>query len=314
MRRSGVVEFMSGERSKRPPPYTPSAAERGNPEAIARGFLDQNRRAIRLGSAAEELQLCCASSPKMPTMLHMCGSTSKFYHGSRFRQAADRPPDAERPSWRVNGQFGPGIDVLPQPSVGAEQAEGSGAARPAERPAGATRAPARVKTHVLRDKTQLMFTLIEGRQSKLTPTEVTIMTWRPLGQWRSFVNAMRASVVPSPLTAWPTPSGGSPSRPTTTTELPGRQLIDEGERSRDPVAQAAQDGGRRGLRLLSTTSSVTASTARVCRYVSTVHYGSDPEDAENAAWIGEAQQMVYGDGGRIFKPLRLWARRDWAMS
>jgi hypothetical protein len=37
--------------------------------------------------------------------------------------------------------------------------------------------------------------------------------------------------------------------------------------------------------------------------VSTVHFGSDPEDAENAAWVGEAQQMIYGDGGRIFKPL-----------
>ena len=37
--------------------------------------------------------------------------------------------------------------------------------------------------------------------------------------------------------------------------------------------------------------------------ISTVHYGSDPEDAENAAWVGEYSQMIYGDGGQIFKPL-----------
>jgi Zn-dependent metalloprotease len=37
--------------------------------------------------------------------------------------------------------------------------------------------------------------------------------------------------------------------------------------------------------------------------ISTVHYGTDPAEAENAAWIAEAFQMVYGDGGQIFRPL-----------
>src|SRR5205085_6209765 len=39
--------------------------------------------------------------------------------------------------------------------------------------------------------------------------------------------------------------------------------------------------------------------------VSTVHYGSSAQDAQNAAWVGQKQQMIYGDGGKIFKPLSL---------
>jgi len=88
-----------------------------------------------------------------------------------------------------------------------------------------------------------------------------------------------------------------------TTEIPGRQLIDEGERSRDQVAQAAHDGAGTVYDYYMNTFKRDSVDGRGMPIVSTVHFGSDPEDAENAAWIGEAQQMIYGDGGRIFRPL-----------
>src|SRR4029453_241574 len=88
-----------------------------------------------------------------------------------------------------------------------------------------------------------------------------------------------------------------------TTEIPGRQLIDEGERSRDPVAQAAHDAAGVVYDYYSKTFKRDSVAARGLPIVSTVHFGSDPEDAENAAWVGEAQQMIYGDGGQIFRPL-----------
>ena len=87
------------------------------------------------------------------------------------------------------------------------------------------------------------------------------------------------------------------------TDMPGRQLIDEGERSRDPVAQAAHDGAGVVYDYYQKTFKRDSIDGRGMPIVSTVHYGSDAEDAENAAWIGEASQMIYGDGGRIFKPL-----------
>src|SRR5262249_58460884 len=81
-----------------------------------------------------------------------------------------------------------------------------------------------------------------------------------------------------------------------------RKLIDEGERSRDPVAQAAHDAAGVVYDYYLNTFKRDSIDGRGMPIVSTVHYGSDPEDAENAAWIGEAQQMIYGDGGRIFQP------------
>ena len=87
------------------------------------------------------------------------------------------------------------------------------------------------------------------------------------------------------------------------TDIPGRLLIDEGERSKDAIAQAAHDGAGKVYDYYFNTFKRDGLDDQGGRMVSTVHYGSDPEDAENAAWIGEAQQMIYGDGGKIFKPL-----------
>ena len=86
--------------------------------------------------------------------------------------------------------------------------------------------------------------------------------------------------------------------------VPGRIVIQEGERSNsDPVAQAAHDGAGKVYDYYFSTFKRDAIDGRGSPLVSTVHYGSSSEDAENAAWIGERQQMIYGDGGQIFKPL-----------
>jgi hypothetical protein len=87
------------------------------------------------------------------------------------------------------------------------------------------------------------------------------------------------------------------------TSIPGRLLVDEGERSKDAVAQAAHDGAGLVYDYYMNTFKRDAYDGQGSPMISTVHYGSDPEDAENAAWVGEYSQMIYGDGGQIFKPL-----------
>jgi hypothetical protein len=54
---TGIPEFLTPGDPSRRLPYTPTAAERGNAVAIARGFLDENRALFRLGSAMEEFTL-----------------------------------------------------------------------------------------------------------------------------------------------------------------------------------------------------------------------------------------------------------------
>jgi hypothetical protein len=49
---SQTVEFMAPKDPDARLPYTPSLAERGNPVAIARGFLDQHPRVSRSTSRA----------------------------------------------------------------------------------------------------------------------------------------------------------------------------------------------------------------------------------------------------------------------
>src|SRR5512136_975834 len=54
--RSDVPNFLTGLDPATRLPYRPTAAELGNPVAIARGFLDENRALFKLRSVAEELQ------------------------------------------------------------------------------------------------------------------------------------------------------------------------------------------------------------------------------------------------------------------
>lgn len=297
--RTQTVVFIAPKDASGRLPYTPSAAEQGNPEAIARGFLDQNRALFGLKSAADELRLLRIEPDPQLNYAHV--RLDQIYHGLPvFGRQLIVHID---PSGRVvsaNGHFFPGLDLPTQPSIGAEQAEGvalrdllENQLEPAER--------ATVKTQVKSAKTQLMVYIDQAGKARLTWC-VTIMTQAPLGQWRSFVNARRPSVVHA------FDSLSEAKRRITftadnSTDLPGRQLIDEGERSRDPVAQAAHDGAGVVYDYYLKTFKRDSLDGRGLELVSTVHYGSDSQDAENAAWIGEASQMIYGDGGRIFKPL-----------
>ncbi|MCW5883055.1 MAG: hypothetical protein KIS91_19130, partial [Anaerolineae bacterium] len=54
---TGLPDFVTAADYSQPLPYTPTAAEAGNPTAIARGFLDENRALFRLRSAADELRV-----------------------------------------------------------------------------------------------------------------------------------------------------------------------------------------------------------------------------------------------------------------
>src|SRR6188508_1463060 len=51
---TGIPSFLTGRTSAVRLPYTPTAAERGNPLAIARGFLDANRPLFQLQSVAAD--------------------------------------------------------------------------------------------------------------------------------------------------------------------------------------------------------------------------------------------------------------------
>ena len=53
---TGIPDFLAGADPATRIPYTPTAAERGNPLAIARGFLDENRALFDMTSADADLQ------------------------------------------------------------------------------------------------------------------------------------------------------------------------------------------------------------------------------------------------------------------
>ncbi|MEO7912359.1 MAG: M4 family metallopeptidase, partial [Roseiflexaceae bacterium] len=297
--RSRTVEFMAPKDPTERLPYTPSAAEQGNPEAIARGFLDQNRTLFGLKSAADELRLLRIEPDAQLHYAHV--RLDQIYHGIPvFGKQLIVHIDPQGQVVSVNGHFVPGIDLPTQPSIGAEQAEGAAVRDLLENQLELDER-ARVTTDVRSAKTQLMVYIDQSGKPRLS-WSVTIMTEKPLGQWRSFVNAMRPTVIHAfdSLTEAKRRVTFSADN---STDLPGRQLIDEGERSRDPVAQAAHDGAGVVYDYYLKTFKRDSLDGRGLPLVSTVHYGSDSEDSENAAWIGEASQMIYGDGGRIFKPL-----------
>src|SRR6185436_13237031 len=187
-----TVEFMAPEDPDARLPYTPSLAEQGNPEAIARGFLDQNRALFGLKSAADELRLLRIEPDAQLHYAHV--RLDQVYHGIPvFGKQLIVHIDPHGQVVSANGHFVPGIDLPTQPSIGAEQAEGAALRdllenqlEPAER--------ARVKTDVRSAKTQLMVYIDQSGKARLA-WAVTIMTQKPLGQWRSFVNAMRPTVI-----------------------------------------------------------------------------------------------------------------------
>lgn len=296
---SGVADFLSGAGPAGRLPYTPTAAEIGDPLAIARGFLDENRALFGLGSVAADLRLSRVEPDPQLDFTHV--RMAQVYHGIPvFGRQLVVHLDPQARVVAVNGQLAPALDLPDQPSLRKDLAERVALRdlleeqlQPAER--------ARAITRVLGEKTSLAI-YVDPRGKATLSWLVTIMTDTPLGQWRYFVNARRPVVVHR----FDSADTGKQRRTYTadnSTEVPGRLLIEEGERSRDKIAQAAHDAAGKVYDYYFTTFKRDGVDGRGSAMVSTVHYGSDPEDAENAAWIGEAAQMVYGDGGRIFKPL-----------
>lgn len=297
---TGIPDFIAGKDPSVVLPYTPSVAERGNPVAIARGFLDENRALFKLTSAAEQF-----------TLLRVEPDTQLGYAHVRLNQVHHNIPvfgrqlvvhlDPQENVVAVNGQFAPNLNVSTQPSLTPDDAETIALKDLLEEQLDVAER-ARVVTEILREKTRLMIYIDEFGKATLT-WHVTILTDTPLGQWYYFVNARRPIVThrfDSVNNAKVRRTYSADNRPT----IPGRLVIEEGERARnDAIAQAAHDNAGKVYDYFFGAFKRDGIDGRGSPMVSTVHYGSDPEDAENAAWIGERQQMIYGDGGRIFKPL-----------
>ena len=296
---SDTPNFLSGRQPVTRLPYQPTAAEAGTPVAIARGFLDDNRALFKLRSVAADLQFLRNEADKQLGWSHV--RLAQVYQGIPvFGRQLVVHLDAQNQVVAVTGQFRPEIDLNTEPQVIKADAEKIALddllnvqLELDER--------SRVKATVLHDKTQLTIYLDQNDQPRLT-WYVTVLTGSPLGQWRYFVNARRASIVHVCDDAAHDKRRMTYSADNSS-DLPGRLLIDEGERSKDLIAQAAHDAAGKVYAYYFNTFKRDGIDDQGSPLVSTVHYGSDPEDAENAAWIGEAKQMVYGDGGKVFKPL-----------
>jgi len=298
---TGVAEQLRARERDARLPYTPAPNEKDDPVKRALGFLEANRALFGLRSAAAELRLLRIEPDPQLGWHHV--RLDQVYHGIPvFGRQLVVHLDRRLRVVSVNGQLAPGLDIETEPRLTADQAIDVALRNlrevqlePLER--------LRVKTNVLRDRTRLMVYVDQSGRATLT-WQVTILTTSPLGQWRFFVHAHR------PLVVHAIDSLTSAKRRVTftannSTELPGRKLIDEGERSRDEVAQAAHNNAGVVYDYFFNNFQRDSIDGRGMPIVSTVHFGSSNEDTENAAWIGELQQMIYGDGGRIFRPLPL---------
>jgi Zn-dependent metalloprotease len=296
---TGVAEQVAASGRDARLPYAPPRGQKAEPLATALGFLEANRPLFGLRDAAAELRLKQIEPDPRLGWHHV--RLDQVYRGIPvFGRQLVVHLDKQLRVVSVNGQLAPGLDIDTEPRLTAEQAIDVALRNlrqeqlePLER--------LRVQTDVRRDKTRLVVYVDRSGRATLT-WQVTILTSSPLGQWHFFVHARR------PLVVHALDSLTSAKRRITysaqnSTRLPGRKLIDEGERSRNEVAQAAHDNAGITYDYYWNNFQRDSVDGRGLPIVSTVNYGSSAEDAENAAWIGELQQMIYGDGGRIFRPL-----------
>jgi Zn-dependent metalloprotease len=296
---TGVAEWVLPRQADGRLPYTPTAVEVGNPEALARGFLDQNRALFGLRSAADELRLRHIEPDLRLGFSHV--RLDQVYSGLPvFGRQLVAHLDPEGRVVAVNGQFQPAIELDVEPAITPEQAMATALANLR----GEQLLPfelAKIQIFPSPEDTRLAVYVDERGNASLV-WQITILTGAPLGQWSYFVNARRNVVVHAidgvmPIKRRRTFTAQNQPR------IPGRLLIDEGERSRDPIAQAAHDGAGVVYDYYFNTFERNSIDGEGMPLVSTVNFGSDPQDAENAAWVGEYSQMIYGDGGRIFRPL-----------
>ncbi len=298
---TGLPDFITAADYTQPLPYTPTAAEAGNPAAIARGFLDENRALFRLRSAADELRVG-KIEPDLQLNYHRIRLDQVYKGIPVYGQRLIVGLNPSQQIVAVNGQFTPGIDVPTEPLVSKDDAHALAIENVRDVQMSDTER-ATATFQVLADRTQLMIHV--GADGKPTLTwRVALLSHAPLGQWHVFVNARRLAVTHS------LESTAQDMRRVTftarnSTNLPGRKLADEGEVPQDAIARAAHDGAGIVYNYYFTKFGRDSLDGQGSPLVSTVNYGSSAEDAENAAWIGELQQMIYGDGGRMFKPLAL---------
>lgn len=296
---NGIPEFVMPKDPAMRIPYVPSAAERGKPIAIANGFLDENRALFRLRSAAEELQVLRIEPDLQLGYSHV--RMAQQYRGLPvFGRQMVVHIDHNDQIMAVNGQFAPEINIPIAPQVTQQDAEAFAMQELKEQWLEADEL-SYFKAQALPHRTQLVVYVDENDKPTLT-WQVKILVTSPLAEWIFFVNARRASVTHvienrEQLRRRRTFTARN------TEDIPGRLLIDEGERSSDPIAQAAHDGAAKVYDYYFNNFKRDSVDGQGAPLVSTVHFGSDPSEAENAAWIGELKQMVYGDGGRMFRPL-----------
>ncbi len=298
--RSGLPEFLTMSDAAQRLPYTPGAAERGNPVAIARGFLDENRALFGLRAVADDLRLLRVEPDAERGFSHV--RFDQVYHGIPVagRQLVVHLDEAER-IVAVNGQLAAIAGVPTEPVLTAGRAVAV-ALRDLREVQLEPEEQARVVTEPLPDRTRLVVH-VDARGKATLAWRVVILTHAPPGQWYYFINARRPAVVHAFDSI-----GHARVRRTysarNTTRIPGQLVIEEGERSsRNAIAQAAHDAAGVVYDYYFNTHQRDSIDGRGMPIVSTVNYGSDPADAENAAWVSEAQQMIYGDGGSLFRPL-----------
>ena len=295
----GTVTWLESTNPANSLPYMATAAERGNPEAIARGFLDENRGLFQLTSAQNDLQLIELARDTLPGFSH-----------ARFAQTFDGLPvyghqlvvhvDSNDHVLAVNGQYAPDIKLGTEPTVDRAAAEAVALRDLYDRQLEGNE-PATAVPTILKDRTHLMV-YVDVNEHPTLVWMVKMLTRTPLGQWTFFVNARR------PVVTHAIDSNDMLRRRQTftaqaTQDLPGRLLADEGNRTADPIGQAAHDGAGKVYDFYFTNFKRDSLDGQGMPLVSTVHFGSDPKEQENAAWIGEQKQMVFGDGGRLFRPL-----------
>ncbi len=295
----GTVTWLESSDHVTPLPYVAPAIERGNPEALARGFLDENRGLFMLGSAQKDLQL-----------LELAPDTLDGFQHARFGQIFQGLPvygrqlfvhvDASNHVLAVNGQYVPSLVLNIEPTVDRAEAEDLALRNLRERQLDGAEAATALPS-VLGNRTQLMV-YVDVNDHPTLVWMVKMLTRTPLGQWTFFVNARRP-VVTHAIDANEILRRRQTFTAQATEDLPGRLLADEGNRTADPIGQAAHDGAGKVYDFYSTNFKRDSLDGRGMPLISTVHFGSDPQEQENAAWIGEAKQMVFGDGGRMFRPL-----------
>jgi len=296
-----IPDFIAGNDAATRLPYNVKPDERGKPEMIARGFLAENATLFKIG-ANDSFVLRRIENDKQLNFAHV-RLDQTFKNIPVHAQQLVVHLDAQDKIVAVNGQFAPQLNVMTEPLLTKREAEAiarddllNGQLQADER--------ARVTTKILTDKTALEIYVDDANPNHATLVfYVVIMTEHPLGEWRYFVNA-RKPVVTARFDNLANDKLRETYSGNNNTDIPGRLLISEGERStRDPIAQAAHDGAGKVYDYYFNTFKRDSIDGQGGKMVSTVHFGSDIEDADNAAWIGEYQQMIYGDGGQIFKPL-----------